>query len=97
MFDIGFSEVCLIGIMSMALFTPNDMVKILRQAHKYLINVKQHYNQYKDYLYKELMLDPEHQIIDYITDQEGNLREVYDLSNIAPNINQDSNLKDGKN
>lgn len=56
MFDIAFSELCLVMIIASILFSPQDILIATKNTHYYLRKANHYYKKYIDYLYKELEL-----------------------------------------
>jgi len=86
MFDISFSELCLVLIVALALFGPHDILVAAKNSAYYLKKIKKWYEGYRNYLYKELDLYSQKNVVRYITDQDGVMREIYDLSSMQPSI-----------
>lgn len=86
MFDISFSELCLVLIVAAVLFSPHDILITAKNSAYYLRKIKKWYEEYSAYLYKELDLYHQKDVVRYIPDQNGIMREVYDLSSMQPNI-----------
>lgn len=86
MFDIAFSELVLVFIVAAALFSPNDIFITAKNASYYMKKIKKWWIEYSSYLYQELELYNQKDIARYIKDQDGIMREAYDLSIIKPNI-----------
>lgn len=91
MFDIGWTEILVVVIISCLLLDVKDIPKIIkacRKAVNYFISLTE---EVKSFF---LELEQETKVI---LDDEGNEHQAYDLDCIMPDIKQKKSKKSGKN
>lgn len=86
MFDIAFSELVLVFIVAAAIFSPKDIFIVAKNLSYYVKKAKKMWEDYCSYLHEEMELYSQKDVIRYIEDTNGVMREAYDLSSIQPNI-----------
>jgi Sec-independent protein translocase protein TatA len=86
MFDIAFSELVLVLIVAAAIFSPKDIFIVAKNSSYYIKKLKGLWEDYWHYLSEEMELYSQKDVIRYIEDKDGIMREAYDLSSIQPNI-----------
>lgn len=84
MFDFSLAELGVVGVVSIALFGPREIISLFRNIRDLKGKLIDLYNHSKDYLNN--ILDEEQNVVDVIVDMDGNLQKTYDLSQIKPQI-----------
>ncbi|MCE2993163.1 MAG: twin-arginine translocase TatA/TatE family subunit [Alphaproteobacteria bacterium] len=93
MFDIAFSEIALVILVSFLLFGAKDTLEIIKSLKRVISNIKDQYNSFIEHLHKEL---DEEELVHIVFDDDGNPHQAYNLEKLTPFLNKKSAKKDEK-
>ncbi len=98
MFNVGFSEVLIVFLVSLALFEPKKLPSMIKHAKLYYTNfVKMRYKVIqllKDININEFYDDQSDAEVKRIIGNDGNLHESYDIKDIISENKKDYDSKD---
>lgn len=91
MFDVAFSEIALVMLISFLLFGTKDTLDMIRSFKKLIVNLKDKYNSFIEHLHKEL---DEEDLVHIVFDDDGNPHQAYNVEKLTPFLNNKSAKKD---
>lgn len=96
MFGFSIGELLLVLLIAVGVLGPKEMVEIVKSIKQSFLDIEEKSKSYLKYLDKETKHEFEEEIVNYITDMEGNLQRTYDLSKLFPDIKDQTEDKDEK-